>query len=209
MSVEDHFINEGIKEAQIEEFLREKFERAGYSHIEIQRTPLGTRIIVYANRPGLVIGRSGARIKELTEEVQKRFSLENPMLDVREIESPFLDAQVVANRIAKSLERGSFYKKVANFYLEEIMKAGATGAEIKISGKLGGERGRFQKFKDGYIKHSGYYADNVLDRGYATANLKPGVVGIQVKILKHPPEDVFIRLKKGEKVEDEGSEKTE
>ncbi len=209
MGIEKHFVEEGIKEAEIEEFLRKEFDRAGYSHIEIQRTPLGTRIIVYVNRPGLVIGKSGARIKEITEEIQKRFGLENPMLDVREIENPFLDAQVVANRIAKSLERGAFYKKVASYYLEEIMNAGAIGAQIRIAGKLGGERGRFQKFKDGYIKHAGYYADNVLDKGYAVANLKPGIVGIQVKILKFVPEDVSMKIKKGEKTEEERSEKTE
>ena len=97
--MEKHFIKEGMREAQIEEFLMNRFDRAGYSHIEIQRTPLGTRIIVFANRPGLVIGRSGARIKEITEEIKTRFKLENPMLDVKEINNPFLDAQVVAGRI--------------------------------------------------------------------------------------------------------------
>ena len=70
MAVEKLFVKEGIKESEVEEFLQEKFERAGYSHTEIQRTPLGTRIIVYANRPGLVIGRSGRRIDELAEEVR-------------------------------------------------------------------------------------------------------------------------------------------
>lgn len=209
MAVEKHFVKEGIKEAQIEEFLRKKFERAGYSHIEIQRTPLGTRIIVYANRPGLVIGKSGSRIKEITEEVQKRFGLENPMLDVMEIENPFLNAQIIAGKIAKGLERGSFYKKIANFYLDEIMKAGAVGVQIRIGGKLGGQRGRFQKFKEGYIKHAGYYADNVLDRGQAVAVLKLGIVGVQVKILKDLPEITMkIKEEKVEKVEDKGTEKT-
>jgi len=210
MAVEKHFIKEGIRESQVEEFLREKFDRAGYSHIEIQRTPLGTRIIVHANRPGLVIGKSGARIKEITEEVQEKFKLENPMLDVKEIENPFLDAQVVAGRIAKSLERGRFYKKVVNFYLEEIIKAGAIGVEIRVGGKLGGQRGRFQKFKDGYIKHSGYYADNLMDKGKAVAVLKLGIVGVQVKILKTVPEDVSKKLeeREGEKSEDKGTDKT-
>ena len=210
MAIEKHFVKEGIKEAQIEEFLREKFDKAGYSHIEIQRTPLGTRIIVYANRPGIVIGKSGSRIKEITDEVQKRFELENPMLDVRETESPFLDAQVVAGKIAKSLERGGFYKKIANYYLEEVMKAGAVGIEIRIAGKLGGERGRFQKFRDGYIKHAGYYADNVVDKGQAVAVLKPGIVGVQVKILKYLPEvGMKIKEEKVDKVENKGTEKTE
>lgn len=209
MAIEKHFVKEGIKESEIEEFLREKFDRAGYSHIDIQRTPLGTRIIVHANRPGLVIGKSGSRIKEITEEVQRKFKLENPMLDVREIENPFLDAQVIAGRIAKALERGAFYKKVANWYLSEIMRAGVVGVEIKISGKLGGERGRFKKFKDGYIKHAGYYADNLVDKGEAKANLKQGIVGVQVKILKHVPEDVSTRMKEEEEVEDKGTEEAE
>jgi len=210
MAVIKHFVKEGIREAQIEEFLRKKFDRAGYSHIEIQRTPLGTRIIVHANRPGLVIGKSGARIKEITEEVQRKFKLENPMVDVKEIESPFLDALVVANRIVKSLERGRFYKKVANYYLDEIMKAGAVGVQIRIGGKLGGQRGRFQKFKKGYIKHSGYYGDEVVDKGQATANLKLGMVGVQVKILREITADMIIKIKeeKVEEVEDKGSKKT-
>jgi len=211
MAVIKHFVKEGVREAQIEEFLREKFERAGYSHIEIQRTPLGTRIIVYASRPGLVIGKSGARIKELTEDVQKKFKLENPMVDVVEVGNPFLDAQVVANRIARSLERGAFYKKVANYYLNEIMRAGAVGVQIRVGGKLGGQRGRFQKFKEGHIKHSGYYGDEIVDKGKATATLKLGIVGVQVKILKESPEDLLTRLKekKVEEVEDKGDKKTE
>ncbi len=209
MAVIKHFVKEGIKEAQIEEFLRKRFDRAGYSHIEIQRTPLGTRIIVHANRPGLVIGKSGSRIKEITEEVQRKFKLENPMVDVKEIENPFLDAQVVANRIVKSLERGGFYKKIANYYLDEIMKAGAVGVQIRVGGKLGGERGRFQKFKKGYIKHSGYYGDEIVDKGAATATVKLGIVGVQVKILKETTEDMMVKIKKGkvEEVEDKRSKK--
>jgi len=211
MGVIKHFVKEGIRESQVEEFLKKKFDKAEYSHIEIQRTPLGTRIIVYANKPGLVIGRSGARIKELTDEIQRKFKLENPMVDVKEIENPFLDAQVVANRIVKSLERGGFYKKLANYYLDEIIKAGAVGVQIRIGGKLGGERGRFQKFKEGYIKHSGYWGDEIVDKGAATAVLKPGMVGVQVKILKQSPEDLITQIKemKVEEVEDKGDKKTE
>jgi len=211
MGVIKHFVKEGVREAQMEEFLKKKFDRAEYSHIEIQRTPLGTRIIVYANKPGLVIGKSGSRIKEITEDIQKKFKLENPMVDVKEIDNPFLDAQVVANRIAKSVERGGFYKKVANYYLDEIMKAGAVGVQIRVGGKLGGERGRFQKFKQGYIKHSGYWGDEIVDKGAATAILKLGMVGIQVKLLKQSPEDLITQIKerKVEEVEDKRDKKTE
>jgi small subunit ribosomal protein S3 len=209
MGVIKHFVEEGIEEAEIEEFLKKKFDKAEYSHIEIQRTPLGTRIIVFANKPGLVIGKSGARIKELTEEIQRKFKLENPMIDVKEIDNPFLDAQVVASRIAKSLERGGFYKKIANYYKDEIMKSGAVGVQIRVGGKLGGERGRFQKFKEGYIKHSGYWGDEIVEKGMATAILKLGMVGIQVKMLKQAPEDLITQIKerKVEKVEDKGNKK--
>lgn len=196
MAIEKIFVKEGIKESQVEEYLREKFERAGYSRTEIQRTPLGTRIIVYAHKPGLVVGRSGRRINELTEEIKIRFGFENPLVDVKEVEQPFLDANIVARRIAHALERGINYKKVANYYVEKIMEAGAIGVSIRVAGKLAGsERSRFQKFRKGLLAHSGEYADKLVDKGYAQASLKPGVVGVQVKIMKEAPKE-FV-MKKG------------
>ncbi len=194
MVVESHFIKEGMKQVEIEEYLSDKFGKAGYSHIDIQRTPLGTRIVVYANRPGLVIGRSGRTIRAITEEIKEKFELENPMLDVKEVENPFLDAKVVATRIARSIERGTFYKKVVGFYLSKIMESGAVGVQIKVSGKLGGQRGRIMKFKDGYIKHAGYYADNILDKGHAKAIVKLGAIGVEVKIMKDMPEDLSLKI---------------
>jgi len=210
MAVERFFISEGIKEAQLESFLKEKFDKAGYSHADIQRTPLGTRIIVYAEKPGLVVGKAGRRIDEITQEIKEKFDLENPMLDVREVENPFLDAQIVASKIAKAIERGGFYKKVANYYLDKVMEAGAIGVEIRIAGKLGGERARFQTFKQGYIKHSGYYADTLVQTGYAQALLKLGMVGVRVKILTQIPEDLNEKvLERIGSNEDKGAEKEE
>jgi len=210
MGVEKFFINEGIKESEIERFLKEKFDRAGYSHVEIQRTPLGTRIIVYAEKPGIVIGKSGKKVSDITDEIKAKFDLENPMLDVREVESPLLDPQIVANKIAKGIEKGSFYKKLANFYIDKIMEAGAIGVEIRIAGKLGGERGRFQTFKKGYIKHSGYYADTLVQTGHAVAILKLGMVGVKVKILLQIPEDLSEKsIEKRLKNENERFEESE
>src|SRR3989304_6246099 len=104
MAIEKIFVKEGIKESEVEDYLRKKFQKAGYSHAEIERTPLGTRIIVYAHKPGLVIGRSGKRIADLTEDIKLKFGFENPLIDVKEIEQPFLDANIVAHRIANALE---------------------------------------------------------------------------------------------------------
>lgn len=197
MVVEKVFVKEGIKESDVEEFLAKKFEKAGYSHTEIQRTPLGTRIIVYAHKPGLIVGKSGKRVKDITEEVRQKFGFENPMIDVKEVEQPFLDANIVAKRIARALEKGVNFKKVANYYIERVMEAGAIGVQIKIGGKLAGsQRSRFQKFKEGFIAHSGGYAESLVDRGYAQAMIRPGVIGVQVKIMKGAVEE--FALKKAE-----------
>lgn len=207
MGKEKIFIKEGIKEASLEEYLRQKFERAGYSRSEIQRTPLGTRIVVYAFRPGLVIGKSGRRAAEIAQEIKEKFGFENPILDVRTVENPFLDARIVATRIKKALERGIHFKKVGNYYVKRILSQGAVGVEIRLSGKLAGvQRSREQKFRGGFIIHSGEYANRFVDVGRAQAMLKPGVVGIEVKILKEaPPELVVEKNLKGEKLEESQS----
>lgn len=191
MTIEKIFVKEGIKQAEVEEFLKERFERAGYSHAEIQRTPLGTRVIVYAHKPGLVIGRSGRKINEITEEIKRKFDFENPLVDVKEVENPFLDSNIVAKRIAKALERGLNYKKIANFYLMRVIESGAVGIEIVLGGKISGnERSRRQKFRNGFVAHSGDYAERLVDKGYTQAMLKAGIIGIQVRIMKQMPVEV-------------------
>lgn len=199
MAIEKVFVKEGIRESQLEEYLRDMFDRAGYSHTETQRTPLGTRIIVYAHRPGLIIGKSGRRIAELTEDIKVKFGLENPLVDVKEVENPLLDPNIVAKRISKALEKGINFKKVCNFYLEEVTRAGAVGITIRVAGKLAGsERSRFQKFRRGFVAHSGEYAEKLVDKGYTKAMLKPGLVGIQVAIMRELPVEIKIKEKKEE-----------
>lgn len=191
MAIEKLFVKEGIKEADVEEFLRQRFEKAGYSHTEIQRTPLGTRIVVYAHKPGLVIGRSGRRVNEIAEEISRKFGFENPLVDVKEVENPFLDSNIIARRIAHALEKGINYKKVANYYLQRVTGAGAIGIQIELAGKLSGvERSRMAKFKEGFIAHSGEYAERLVDAGYTQATIKAGIIGIKVKIMKEMPKEV-------------------
>ncbi|MEM5766515.1 MAG: 30S ribosomal protein S3 [Candidatus Aenigmatarchaeota archaeon] len=213
MAIEKIFVKEGIKESEVEAYLAKKFEKAGYSHTEIQRTPLGTRLIIFAYKPGLVIGRSGRKVDEITEEIKKKFGFENPLVDVREVENPFLDAHIVAKRIANALERGINYKKVANYYLDKVMEAGAIGIQIKLGGKLAGkERSRFQKFKKGFVAFSGDYAETLVDTAYEQAKIRPGIVGIQVKIMKEMPKEFIFEKNINEKgfiVEKEKWEKGE
>jgi small subunit ribosomal protein S3 len=200
MAIEKTFVKEGIRESEVEIYLAKRFDKAGYSHTEIQRTPLGIRIIVHAQKPGLVIGRSGKRISDITEEIKEKFGFENPLIDVKEVEQPFLDASIVAKRIANALERGINFKKVANYYLDKVIEAGAIGIQIKVGGKLmGAERSRFQKFKKGFVAFSGEYADTLVDKGYAQAIIKPGMIGIQVRIMKEMPKEFEMKEFKPEK----------
>ena len=133
MSVVKHFIGESVKKVGIDEFLRNNFEKAGYGGVEIVKTPLGTHIVIYAMRPGYVIGRGGATIKNLTRTLEEEFQLPNPQISVAEIEIPELNAFVMASRITSALKRGSHYRRAGWWTLNRIMEAGALGAEIIIS----------------------------------------------------------------------------
>lgn len=148
MSAVKHFIEESVKKTEIDEFLRNEFERAGYGGVSITKTPLGTHIVIYTMRPGLVIGRGGETIRELARVLEEKFQLPNPQISVAEIEIPELNAYVVASRIASALKRGVHYRRSGYWALNQIMEAGALGAEIIISGKLRSDRSRYEKFRD-------------------------------------------------------------
>ncbi|MFH1978497.1 MAG: 30S ribosomal protein S3 [Candidatus Aenigmatarchaeota archaeon] len=178
------FIKQGIKEAQIDEFIRKEFPLGDYSRTELQRTPLGTKIIIYTNKPGRIIGRGGKNINDITDAIKLRFDLENPQLDVRGIRQPDLDAKIVAKQIASAIEKGYNYKKIGNLTLNRIMHAGAAGAEIVIAGKLTGGKGMRSKFIEGYLKHCGQPAKDLIDFGFEEAKTKPGKIGVTVRIMR-------------------------
>jgi len=169
---------------EIEKFIRDNFPMGDYSKIEIQRTPLGTKILIHTNKPGRIIGRSGRTINEMTDAIKQKFGLENPQLDVKTIRNPDLDAKIVAKQIATSLVKGYNYKKIGNLTMKRIMDAGAVGAEIVISGKMGTRKGITSKFTEGYLKHCGQPAKELVDYGFEEANTRPGKIGIKVKIMK-------------------------
>jgi len=205
MSVEKRFVKEGIRSRDVEEFLASEFARAGYSHCEIQRTPLSIRITVYAHKPGLIIGRGGKNIDILTQTLKEKFGFENPQLDVQEIKNPDMDPHVIAKWIASALERGLNYKRVANIALERVMGAGAVGVAIRIAGKLGTDMARKEKFSAGYLKYSGEPSESMVKKSYAQANVKLGTIGIQVRIMLETSKE----LETTEKIEKETLEKGE
>jgi small subunit ribosomal protein S3 len=189
MSVVKHFITESTKKTEIDEFLQKKLERAGYGGVTISKTPLGTHIVIYAMRPGLVIGRGGDTIRELAGILEEKFKVSNPQISVSEIEIPELNAYVVASRIASALQRGIHFRRAGFWALNQVMDAGALGAEIVISGKLRTERARFEKFRAGYLPKCGDAALRYMRKAEVHVQLKPGIFGVRVRMM--PPDAKF------------------
>ncbi|MCQ2976538.1 MAG: 30S ribosomal protein S3 [archaeon] len=187
--IEKDFVTEGLRRTKIDEYLEKELERAGYGGMDIQVTPLGTMVVVYAERPGMVIGRGGKTVRQITQNLKNKFDLDNPQVEVKEVDVPELNARIMAAKIANMLQRGMHFRRVAYSTIRRIMGAGAQGVEVTISGKIRGSRSAVAKFVEGYIKKCGEPADRFVEEGFATAPLKPGVLGIVVRIM--PPEAVL------------------
>ena len=187
--IEKDFVTEGLRRTKIDEYLEKELERAGYGGMDIQVTPLGTMVIVYAERPGMVIGRGGKTVRAITQSLKTKFDLDNPQVEVKEVDVPELNARIMASKIANMLQRGMHFRRVAYSTIRRIMGAGAQGVEVTISGKIRGSRSAVAKFVEGYIKKCGEPSTRLVQEGFATAQLKPGVLGIYVRIM--PPETVL------------------
>ena len=172
------------EEFSIRENIKKTLGKGKISKVKIEYTPVGEKIIISTNKPGLVIGRGGEKIAEFTKLLKTKFKLENPHIEIDEITKPEYDAQIMADEIALSLERfGPIrFKVVAYRTLQRIINAGALGVEIRLNGKLPGSRAKSWRFAQGYLKKTGDSA-KVVDRAQARAETKPGTVGIKVSIL--------------------------
>jgi len=183
LPIKTHFVLKGLQRIRIDEYLDSELKRAGYGGVDIQKSPLGTRFTIYATRPGFVIGRRGKTVRELTETLKQSFGIDNPQIEVAEVEVPEFDAKIMARKLASSLERGFQYRRACYSVLRRIMEAGAKGVEVTISGKLTSQRARYQKFRDGVITKCGEPVNQFVREGTAPAFLKPGVMGVRVVIM--------------------------
>lgn len=183
MSAVKYFIKQNSRKLAIDEFLANELNAAGYGGVEIRKMPMKTEVVIHASRPGVVIGRRGSKIRELTYILENEFGIENVQIEVSEIENPWLDAAVMASRLARQLERGVRFRRMAYWILRRVMRAGAIGCEIIVKGKLSSRRARYQKFKQGTIAKTGEPADIFVDHANDRAVLKPGVIGITVRIM--------------------------
>ncbi len=206
--IEREIVSRQILEHQVKEFIMDFLSNGGVSKIDVKRTPLGEKIIIYTSRPGIVVGRSGKNIKELTEQLSVKFDLDNPQVEIAEVPDPYLDANIVAESIISALERygAARFKSIIHRAVENTMVAGAKGIEILLSGKVPSQRARTWRVSSGYLKKCGEPAIAHVDVAYRIAKLKSGVVGVIVKIM---PPDVELpdTIKIKEENKEEKSEK--
>lgn len=172
------------EEFAIREHIKNLLGKGKVSKVRIEYTPIGEKIIISTHKPGLVIGRKGEKIAEVTQALKANFKLENPRIEIEEITQPEFDAQINADEIALALERfGPLKFKVTAYRtLQRIIGAGALGVEIRLNGKLPSSRARSWRFAQGYLKKTGDSA-KIVDRAQAKAETKPGTVGVKVSIL--------------------------
>ncbi|MEM0232711.1 MAG: 30S ribosomal protein S3 [Candidatus Nezhaarchaeales archaeon] len=210
--VEKSFIVKALKRLDVDSFLEHELARAGYVSVELQKTPLGTNVTIYAEKPGMVIGRHGSTVHELTQKLEKDFEIERPQIAVAPIEVPELNAKIMAKRIKNALERGIHFRRAAYIALNQIMEAGALGAEIRIKGKLRTERARYEKLRSGIVLKAGQISLERVDTAVEHALLKQGKIGIKVRIVLPSAVKALEELDKGKvlaKVEGEKSGDTQ
>ncbi len=185
MGVERKFVKNGLDKAQMAEYFSKQLERAGYGGMNINRTPMGTQVTIFAEKPGMIIGKGGKTIHKLTHDLGAIFHVDNPQIDVQEVKVPELNAQMMASRLAGAIERGLYFRKAGHNMLRRIMESGALGCEIDIAGKLTGPRKKTEKFVAGNMLHAGNPAMEIVDKGFAIAIKKLGIIGCRVRIV--PP----------------------
>ena len=183
MAVERKFVRQGLDRAGMEEYFSKQLDRAGYAGMDINRTPMGTQITIFAEKPGMVIGKGGKSVRKLTKDLNQFYNLDNPQIDVQNVGVPELNAQLMAARLASALERGWYFRKAAHSTLRRIIQSGAIGCRIVLSGKLTGPRSRVEKIVEGYIVHAGKPAEQIVHHGFATAVQKLGTIGCSIQIV--------------------------
>ncbi|MBS3156017.1 30S ribosomal protein S3 [Candidatus Woesearchaeota archaeon] len=214
--IEKQILKKKIKEYLLQDHIAGELPKGSYSKLELKKTPLGEKIIIYTSRPGLVVGSKGANINRLNKILKTKFEMENPEIEIAEIENPNLDPKSVAERIVSSFERfgPKRFKSLGYRALQDVINAGAIGAEIVISGRgVPSSRAKTWRFLAGHLKKSGDVSENLIKRGLSVARLKSGSVGVKVNILtpdiKLPDDIKFIERPvevkeiKKEKIEEE------
>ena len=168
----------------LNDFLREEIKESGFHKVEVSKTPSGTKITLFVTRPGIVVGRKGTGIKQLTEKVESDFGFKNPQISVEEIPKAELSPNVMCNRLAAHIERGIAFRRATMWTMNQIMEAGAMGVQITISGKLRGDRSAFEKHTLGILPRAGNYAKDIVSEDVTHTKSAMGLIGIKIRIAR-------------------------
>ena len=208
MTQVNNIIKDNYNMMLLNDYLKKSVKDAGFSNVDISKTPVGTRITLFVTRPGIVIGRKGVGIRELTEILEKQFGLKNPQISVEEVKKPELSPSVMCNRMAAHIERGTAFRRATFWTLQQIMESGAMGVQITISGKLRGDRSAFEKHTQGILPRAGEHAKNIVDEDVVHVKTPMGLIGIRIRIAQK--DKVVSEFKLKEKtIEKEQSDETE
>ena len=182
MSTVKNVINDNYNNMLLNDYLKEKIKDAGYSGVNISKVPTGTKVILFVTKPGIVIGRKGSGIQELTKKLEEGFGFKNPQISVEEIKKPELSPSVMCNRMAAYIQRGTAFRRATMWTMQQIMEKGALGVQITISGKLRGDRSAFEKHSAGILPRAGDYADKIVSEDIAHVETAMGLIGIRIRI---------------------------
>ena len=182
-------LNADIK---VREYLKKKLENANVSKIQIERPTRAAVITIHTARPGVVIGKKGADIEKLREDVAKLIGLHinSVKINIEEIRKPELDAQLVAESIAQQLERRVMFRRAMKRSIQNSMRMGAEGVKIMVGGRLNGaEIARSECYAEGRVPLHTLRAD--IDYGFAEALTTYGILGVKVWIYKGEIFDLY------------------
>lgn len=183
--IEKGFTKQAVNKVRLYQYMKKELDRAGFTELDIVKTPLVTRIVIHVSKPGLAIGKGGQNIRTLTETINREYGIENPQIEIKEITTPELDSKSVIDRMKSAIERGFAWRSVAFKTLEDVYRAGAQGVEIILSGKLAGKGGRKKqvRFSKGYMKKVGDQV-KLVDQAKVTSYPKVGAIGLTVRIIR-------------------------
>ncbi len=162
--------------------LKKRLGHAGVSEIDIERAADKLRVTIYTSRPGIIIGRRGAEVDKLRDDLQKEMGRE-VHINIQEIQRPELDAQLVAESIGGQLERRVSFRRAMKKAMESAFRFGAKGVKIMVAGRLGGaEIARTEWYQEGRLPLHTLKAD--IDYGLAESNTTFGIIGVKVWVYK-------------------------
>ncbi|MBU0987365.1 MAG: 30S ribosomal protein S3 [Proteobacteria bacterium] len=171
-----------LEDYKIRKFIKKKLYHAGIARIEIERSSKRVRLRIFTSRPGIVIGKKGAEISLLKQELEKMV-LHEVLIDIQEVRKPEIDAQLVAENIALQIVRRVAFRRAMKRGISSAMRFGAEGIKIICSGRLGGaEMARTEQYREGRVPLHTLRAD--IDYGFTEALTTYGIVGIKVFIFK-------------------------